>query len=71
MPAQAFQKALGRLINDQAYRTEIEANPNKLVDDFKLDQDEIGVLRQVWDKMSDHDVVGHDVYWLCCCCCLV
>jgi hypothetical protein len=42
MPAQAFQQALGRLINDQTYRTEIEKNPNKLVDDFGIDQDEIG-----------------------------
>jgi len=71
MPAQAFQQALGRLVNDQTYRTEIEANPNKLADDFGLDQDEIGVLRQVWDKCSDDDVVGHDFYLLCCCCCIV
>jgi hypothetical protein len=65
MPAQAFQQALGRLINDQPYRTEVETNPNRLVDDFGLDQDEIGVLRQVWDKCSDDDVVGHDIYILC------
>jgi hypothetical protein len=69
MSAQTFQQALGKLVNDREYRSAIESNPNKLVEDFSLDQDEISVLGQVYDKCTDGDVEGHDIYILICCCC--
>jgi hypothetical protein len=71
MSAQAFQQALGRLINDTEYRSTVESNPRTLVDDFNLDQDELSVLNQVYDKLTPGDVAGHmDVIIIVCCCCI-
>ena len=69
MSAQTFQQALGRLVSDHEYRRAVESNPNRLTEDFKLDEDEIRVLGQVYDKCTDGDVAGHDIYILVCCCC--
>jgi hypothetical protein len=70
MSAQTFQQALGRLINDNEYRGAVESNPTRLVEDYALDQDELGVLAQVYDKLTPGDVAGHDVYIIICCCCI-
>ena len=70
MSAQTFQAALGKLVSDKEYRSAIEANPSRLTDDFALDEDEVRVLGQVYDKCTDGDVAGHDVYIIICCCCI-
>ena len=73
MSATAFQEAIGKLVNDERYRTAVEAEPARLTSDFALDRDEIGLLMQVWDKCAPRDVEGHlempDVIIICCCCC--
>jgi hypothetical protein len=70
MSAQTFQQALGKLINDREYRSVIETEPTRLVDDYGLDQDELAVLGQVYDKLTPGDVAGHNVYIIICCCCI-
>jgi hypothetical protein len=70
MSATAFQEAIGKLVTDEGYRSVVEADPNRLVSDFALERDEIGLLMQVWDKCAPSDVQGHiDVIIICCCCC--
>lgn len=70
MSAQTFQQALGKLVSDREYRTTIESNPDRLTQDFELDEDEIKVLGQVYDKCTDGEVEGHNVYIIVCCCCI-
>jgi hypothetical protein len=69
MAPQVFQQAIARIVTDSDYRAAIEANPRQLVADYPLDQGELEVMQQVWEKATGNDVVAHDFY--CCCCCII
>jgi hypothetical protein len=84
MSQATFQKALGRLVNDTAYRQSVEQNPAILGQDFDLSKDESQTLMSVWSAATGDDVQGHlmsvgtgggistgglgDIYCCCCCC---
>jgi hypothetical protein len=69
MAPKTFQQAITRIVTDSEYRSAIEGNPNRLLEDFPLDSGELEVLMGVWEKSTGDDVVGH-VTACCCCCCV-
>ena len=68
MAPKTFTQAMTRIFTDAEYRSAIESNPRRLVDDYPLDQGELEVLQAVWEKSTGNDVIAHDIY--CCCCCV-
>ena len=70
MSTEQFQHALSKLVNDESYRNALKGNPNKLVEDYSLSEDEIGTLASVWKQCEGSDVEGYmDIVVACCCCC--
>jgi hypothetical protein len=66
MTQQGFQQALQRLVNDASFRQKVESDPSVLQSDFSLDDNELGVLREVRSAAGGGSGVADDS---CCCCC--
>lgn len=67
MSQENFQKALGKLVTDEAFRATIQANPNSLTDAFQLDENELRALIGVGQAASG--IVAPEDTYCCCCCC--
>lgn len=79
MESNQFYQALNRLMNDNEYRTVVEANPKQLVEDYQLSRDDIQLISSVGQRViNEPDVQGYTweedvteffeaVDYYCCC----
>ena len=66
MTQTGFQEALARLVNDGAFRQQVESDPSVLSTDFQLDENELNVLRETYKAAGGSSAAADDS---CCCCC--
>lgn len=68
-----FRNALSKLMKNSKYRSEVSKDGTVLKKDFKLDDDQIQLLQDVWLAAEGPNAGGRDTcggnFSCCCCCC--